>query len=326
MKRLLTFGIAFFVLGFSSVFAQQPQDALLGQQLEDTLQVDLAQQNLDVLFARASGGLVKYAQLADSSKKTLINMGEEIVPYLLDKIGSKDVRETLASIDILKAIGSPAVPYLIESLADTSNTKVGTIIRTLGEMKDKQATGPLVRMLDNGDFRIRGGACTALGLIGDTVSADYLIPALNDTANLVRKSAAFALGEIGAPKAISYLMKLLSDEYYGVRFAAGNSLVKFGPLAVKPLIPLLGLGDMNLRCLVIEILGKTKDKKAFESLLVNLASPDWAIRGFTVEALGNLGNGRATKAIKDLEKTEVHPFVKRKIEEALQKAIKQSAG
>jgi HEAT repeat protein len=160
-----------------------------------------------------------------------------------------------------------------------------------------------------------------LGLIGDSSATSYLIPLLNDTVNLVRKSAAFALGQTNSPKAVHYLIGALSDEFYGVRFAAGNSLFKLGNSATKSLMPLLNSDDLNLRCLVIEILGKIKDKRAFEPLLKNLNDSDWAVRGFIVEALSNLGNGRDTKAIKDLEKTETHPFVKRKIQEALERAI-----
>jgi len=206
-------------------------------------------------------------------------------------------------------------------LADTSKDKVATVIRTLGEMKDTSAVMSLANMLGSNSFRIRGATCTALGLIGDSSATSYLIPLLNDTVNLVRKSAAFALGQTGSPRAVHYLIGALSDEFYGTRFAAGNSLVKLGYLSTRSLIPLLDSDNSNLRCLVIEILGKIKDKRAFDPLLKTLNDSDWAVRGFAVEALASVGNDRAMKAIKDLEKTEVHPFVKRKIEEALEKTI-----
>ena len=298
--------------------AQELEDTLFQEEIQDTIQIDSTQAELDLLFARASSGVVKHKQLADSSKKVLIDMGERVVPYILDKLGSKDVRDVITSIDILKEIGSPAVPYLIEFLADTNSDKVRIAIRVLGEMKEKSAVVPLINMLKSDDFRIRDGICTALGEIGDSLAVDYLIPALNDTANLVRKSSAFALGEIGSAKAIPYLINLLSDEYYGTRFVASNSLVKFGNIATKQLISLLNAQDLNFRCLVIETLGKIKDKEALKPLLENLNNPDWAVRGFTVEALGNLGVDKGIKAIKDLEKTEKHPFVKRKIGEVLE--------
>jgi HEAT repeat protein len=319
MIKILKISSIIFLFGSSLAFAQTPEDTLFQKEPQDTIQADSTQQRLDVLFARASGGVVGYEQSTDSSKKALISMRERAVPYIIDKLGSKDVREVNTGMDVLKGIGDPAVPYLIQTLADTNNSKIGTVVRTLGEMKAAGAVMPLANMVRNEDFRIRSNACTALGLIGDTSAVDYLIPALNDTANLVRKSAAFALGEARSHKSMPYLISALSDEFYGTRFTASNSLVKFGAVATKSLIPLLNAQDLNLRCLVIETLGKIKDKKALEPLLVNLTSPDWAVRGFTVEALGNIGNGKTTKAIKDLEKTEEHPFVKKKIEEALEK-------
>ena len=322
MTRMLKISSIIFLFGFSLVYAQGPENTLFQNEPQDSIQIDSTQLRLDSLFALASGGIVGYGQSADSSKKALISMKEEVVPYMIDKLGSKDVRETNTGIDILKGIGEPAVPYLIDALADTNNGKVAIVLRTLGEMKAAGAVMPLVNMVKHEDFRIRSSACTALGLIGDTSAAHHLIPALNDTVNLVRKSAAFALGEARSPKSIPYLVNALSDEFYGTRFAASNSLVKFGVVTTKSLLPLLNAQDLNLQCLAIQTLGKIKDKKALDPLLVNLTSPDWAVRGFAVEALGNIGNGKTTKAIKDLEKTETHPFVKRKIEEALEKTAK----
>lgn len=319
IKMILFFSLLVFFCSFSFISAQEFEDTLFQEELEDTVQIDSTQQKLDELFARASSGVVEHKELADSAKKKLVDMGEVAVPYLTGKLGSRDVRDVITSIDILKKIGSSAVPHLIESLADTNKDKVRLAIRVLGEMKDTTAVMPLVDMLNDEDFRIRGGTATALGEIGDSLAADYLIPVLNDTANLVRKSAAFALGETGSPRAIPYLINTLSDEYYGTRFAASNSLVKFGNIATKPLIPLLNADDPKYRCLVIETLGKIEDKEALKPLLQNLNDTDWVVRGFTVEALGNLGVDKGIKAIKELEKTEEHPYVKRKIGEALEK-------
>jgi len=295
-------------------------------------QADELKERVDSLFIKACGGLEKYRDLAESSKKTLIEMGGEAVPYLLSKLDTQDAREMWTLIEILGKIGEPAVMPLIDSLKSDNKDVVKLASRILGDIKDKRAVTPLIELLDKEDFNTRSYACESLGKIGDTTAFTHISFCLKDSVEVVRKSAAVALGKLKDKRAISYLIRGLSDPHFSVRMTSASALVEIGKPSVKPLIKLLNTvkTDTIAVHLAIESLGKLKNKRATSTLVKKLRSKDWTTRAFTVEALGKIGdkNGSASltmkgiKAIKKLKKKETHPFVSKKIEEVLAKIKK----
>jgi HEAT repeat protein len=68
----------------------------------------------------------------------------------------------------LSDLGSEGVTHLIDGLTSRSrDTRLG-IIEALGEIKDRSAVDPLIRLLKDRDIEIRWEAALALGEIGDT--------------------------------------------------------------------------------------------------------------------------------------------------------------
>ena len=288
---------------------------------------------MDSLFIKACGWLEKYRELAEPSKKALIEMGEEAVPYLLDKLSAQSARERWTLVDILSKIGEPAVMPLIESLRSDNKDEVKLASRILGDIKDKRAVSPLIELLNKEDFNTRSHACQSLGKIGDTTAFVHVSSCLKDSVEVVRKSAAVALGKMSAMgrsafggkdrRAIPHLIEGLSDPHFSVRMTSASALVEIGEPSVKPLIELLSLSTDTIPIyLVIESLGKLKNKWATKPLLKKLENEDWATRAFTVEALGEIGNKKGIKAIRNLKKRETHPFVLKKIKEVLGKIKK----
>lgn len=317
MKNLLLFVISSFLI-LHSVYGQESQ----------TTSADELEAKVDSLFVKACGWLEKYRNLAEPSKKALIEMGEEAVPYLLDKLNSQHAREMWTLIDVLGKIGEPAVMSLIDSLKSDNKDVVKLSARILGDIKDKRAVTPLIELLREGDFNIRSHACESLGKIGDTTASIPVSLCLKDSVESVRKSAAVALGRIKDSRAIPHLITGLSDPHFSVRMTSVSALREIGEPSVKPLIELLNHSSDTIAVyLTIESLGKLKDKlseaksigRAIKPLVARLESEDWAIRGFTVEALGKIGDKKGIKAIRNLKKRETHPFVKKKIEEVLEK-------
>ena len=317
MKKLILFVISSFFI-FNSIYSNPNRTAC----------ADELKERVDSLFIKACGGLEKYRDLAEPSKKALIDMGEEAVPYLLDKLDTQSAREKWTLIDIVSKIGEPAVMPLIESLKSDNKDEVKLASRILGDIKDKRAVNPLIELLDKEDFNTRSYACESLGKIGDTTAFTRVSSCLKDSVEVVRKSAAVALGKIKDSRAISHLIEGLSDPHFSVRMSSASALVEIGEPSVKPLIELLSLSTNAIAIhLAIESLGKLKDKlseaksigRAIKPLLKKLEDDDWATRAFTVEALGEIGDKKGIKAIKNLKKREAHPFVLKKIEEVLAK-------
>jgi HEAT repeat protein len=285
---------------------------------------DELKERVDSLFIKACGGLEKYRDQAEPSKKALIEMGGEAVPYLLDKLDTQDAREMWTVIEILGKIGEPAVMPLIDSLKSDNKDVMKLSSRILGDIKDKRAIPPLIGLLDKEDFNIRGYACESLGKIQDTSAFTSLSLCLKDSVELVRKNAAVALGRLKDRRAIPYLIQGLSDPHFSVRMTSASALLEIGKPSVKPLTKLLNTAktDTIAVYLAIESLGKLKNERTTSTLVKKLRSKDWATRAFTVEALGEIGDRKGIIAIKKLRKKETHPFVLKKIEETLAKVKK----
>jgi len=312
MKKLILFVISSFVIFCFS-----------GRPFENLVFADELKERVDSLFIKACGGLEKYRDLAEPSKKALIEMGEEAVPYLLDKLSTQSAREKWTLIDIVGKIGDPAVMPLIEYLKSDNKDEVKLASRILGDIKDKRAVAPLIELLEKEDFNTRSYACESLGKIGDTTAFVHVSFCLKDSVEMVRKSAAVALGKMKDNRAIPHLIEGFSDPHFSVRMSSAEALVKIGKPSVKPLIELLNLSiDTIAVYLAIESLGKLKDKRATQPLLKKLEDEDWAVRAFTVEALGKIGDKKGIKAIRNLKKRETHPFVSKKTEEVLGKIEK----
>ncbi|MFQ6033148.1 MAG: HEAT repeat domain-containing protein [Candidatus Zixiibacteriota bacterium] len=314
MKKFISFLISSLVF-FSS-----------GGFFENSILADELKEKVDSLFIRACGGLEKYRELAEPAKEALIEMGEEAVPYLLDKLDTQSAREKWTLINILSKIGEPAVMPLIGFLKSDNKDEVKLASRILGDIKDKRAVSPLIELLDKDDFNTRSYACESLGKIGDTTAFIHVSFCLKDSVEVVRKSAAIALGRMKDIRAIPYLIYGLSDPHFSVRMSSASSMVEIGEPSLKPLFELLSLStdpmdpaDTVAVYLAIESLGKLKDKRAIKPLLKKLEDDDWATRAFVVEALGEIGDKKGIKAIKNLQKKEKHPFVLKKIEEVLGK-------
>ena len=120
----------------------------------------------------------------------------ESVRLLITSLENASWRVRGAAFDALLDLGEPAVPCLIESLADSHERVVVPAAIALGTMKARAAVDPLVALLDSGDE-----------------------PAVH---------AAWALGEIGDDRAITPLTKLLNSGDARLRSGAEEALRKFG--------------------------------------------------------------------------------------------------
>jgi HEAT repeat protein len=96
-------------------------------------------------------------------------------------------------IEILVAIGKPAVDPLITALKDKNYIDV---IEILGNIRDSRAIDSLSIALENEDPKVRMAAAIALGEIGDARAMNSLSIALSDTDNWVWAAAKIALTKL----------------------------------------------------------------------------------------------------------------------------------
>jgi hypothetical protein len=121
---------------------------------------------------------------------------EESFRLLITGLENSSWRVRESAFDALLGAGEPAVPVLVEALADSHERVVVPAILALGALKAGDAVAPLVALLDDG---------------GE--------PAAH---------AVWALGEIGDERAITPLTKLLNRGDARLRAGAEQALRKFG--------------------------------------------------------------------------------------------------
>lgn len=187
---------------------------------------------IDSLFVIASSGELRYRDKVEPAIESIAEIGVPAVPHLIDKFTTHSARERLTIINILKKIGSPAVPELVLSLSRPEWLVVKRICWALGDIKDESAVQPLAQVANHSNWQVREYCIGALGKIGSENGLNTVLNAFKDSVGQVRKAAAYASGEIKNSGAIPALVNSLGDEFYGARFGAMEALLNLDTIEV----------------------------------------------------------------------------------------------
>src|ERR1043165_2197328 len=149
--------------------------------------------------------------------------------------GNEDLQET--TFEIIRRIGPPAIPLLLELLRDERTPfrrfAADTFIDLAPDTKRIQPA--LRRALRDEDSNVAGDAARAPGALHEAASPSVraLIKTLSHENPYVRIYAAEALASIGpkASLATKDLARALGDPIPGIRWAAGEALGSIGPAA-----------------------------------------------------------------------------------------------
>src|SRR5258705_1904606 len=192
------------------------------------------------------------------------------LPLLRRFLNRRDEDLHLETLEIIRRIGPPAIPLLVEllrhkqvsfrrfaadalidlapdtesiqpalrrALRDEDEGVAGDAARALGALRQRASPSvrALVKTLSYEDPYVRIYAAEALASIGPKPSAATkdLARALDDPIPGVRWSTAEALGSIGpaAQTAVPQLIEALKDEFLYVRICAAGALGSIGPMA-----------------------------------------------------------------------------------------------
>jgi HEAT repeat protein len=137
---------------------------------------------------------------------------------------------------------------------------------------------------------------TAIAALPETKPAPVAEPKVKDEVEIQidllkdkdwfrRKDAAITLGEMGDERAIAPLLIAFRDSEWNVREAAQDALAQIGPPAVEPLIK--ALREYQIRTFVIQVLGKIKDERVLDPLMVQLRNEEF--KDVATKALVELG-------------------------------------
>ena len=180
------------------------------------------------------------------------------------------VREAAAYA--LGGLGDPrAVEPLIDALGDTHGKVREAAVWSLGKFGDHRAVDPLLKTLGDPDPKVREAAAWTLGKFGDRRAVDPLLKTMGDEDPKVREAAAKVLEEMGEP-----LGRLIQSTLAGSR-EAGNELARRkDPRSLDPLIRSLRNRDGQVRRAAATVLGKIRDPRAVDGLVVMAGG--WGLR------------------------------------------------
>jgi HEAT repeat protein len=235
------------------------------------------------------------------------------------KDNDDDVQREAA--EALGELGEPAVAPLIAALEDDDWWVRSGATRALRKLGDTRAVEPLIAALrdeqelvrqdavlalgqiwqlpdltrlGSNDRSVRRKAAETLGKLRDTRAVEPLIAALKDKDKGVRRKAAEALGKLQGVQAVEPLIAALKDEHELVRQVALRAL---GQIWQLPRLAELGSSSRSMRREAVEALGKLRDARAVEPLIVALEDDDWWVRSGAARALRKLGDTRAVEPL-----------------------------
>lgn len=165
--------------------------------------------------------------------------------------------------------------------------------RSLGELREPEAVGPLTDALGDRSRYVRREAAKALGAIGEERCIDPLIGALRDDDRAAREGAAEGLALMGAT-AIAPLTQALGDPDWHVRMGAVVALRIIGDRTVLPEI-ITATGDESrfVRREAVKALGRMGGTDVLQPLASALADEDTGVRLRAAGALGRTGSNDA---------------------------------
>lgn len=208
------------------------------------------------------------AKVRASAEDALVQRAGRSLPLLRRFINSGDQGLQWETFEIIRRIGPPAIPLLVEllrhqqveirrlaadalidlapdtvwiqpalrrSLRDEDSMVVADSARALGALRSRASpsVNALVNALSHEEPHVRIYAAEALASIGPKASAATkdLARALRDPIPGVRWSAGEALGSIGpaAQSAVPQLIEALKDKFLYVRICAAGALGSIGP-------------------------------------------------------------------------------------------------
>ena len=168
-----------------------------------------------------------------SAEAALAKGAQRSLPVLRQLLSRQDEDLQAATFEVIRRIGPPAIPMLVDLLRDQDvfirRNAVDTLIDFAPHTEGIQPA--LRRALSDEDELVAGDAARALGALGRRASPSVgaLVKTLSHKDEYTRVYAAEALASIGpmAAAATHDLAKALADPIPGVRWAACEALGEY---------------------------------------------------------------------------------------------------
>lgn len=247
------------------------------------------------------------------------NDDHDTIARMVESMGDKRGMTRLKFAERLGIIGKPAVPFLLEALANHSNPVVRRAsAKTLTLIADPSAVPNLVyALLHDEDTVVQGSCIGALARTGEASVPELLkIIASSEQNETIKGHASWALAFIGS-QASEYLYQAINSESLDVRCAVVSALGSLvqeqqDQQALKILLNSLQDSESIIRCEAAAILSKINEPSVVSNLITSLQDTDAQVRKAVALALMKIGGENALQplenALEQESETEIKPI------------------
>ncbi|MDJ0648031.1 MAG: HEAT repeat domain-containing protein [Xenococcaceae cyanobacterium MO_188.B19] len=282
----------------------------------------LSQEETDILLAKVKQETVD--QTFDTSDR-------DTLKQMVECMGDTRGMVRLGFAESLGRVGQPAIPFLVEALADHSNEVVRrAAAKTLTLIADPVTIPPLLEaFLNDEDQVVRNSSVGALARIGEgSVSPLLEILASPDNDETIKGHAAWALAFIGS-KGKETIYQAYNSEIEEVRSAVVGAISKIAEeqpeeRAFELLLQSLSDSSVNVRSEAAAALGNLRYKPAIPQLLELLQLQESESRKSAALALMKIGDSNSIEPLQKALEVESDPPVKPVIQLAINQLNKQS--
>ncbi len=184
------------------------------------------------LFILASRGEPRFRQWREYAFDRMVEDTASTVAYLRTVLDTTVPRERHTIKDILRKIGSPAVPMLSAAVREDDDRARREASWILGLIGDPGAFDPLMELSRAPGWKERSSAVGALARLDGLSAAQKaalekrLGEVLEDPGEVfyVKKDAAFAAGRQGLAGLLPRLVEALESDHYSVRYASAEAM------------------------------------------------------------------------------------------------------
>ena len=239
------------------------------------------------------------------AEAALVQGAGRSLPLLRQFLNRRDEDLQLKTLEIIRRIGPPAIPLLVELLRHEEVSLRRSAVDALIDLAPhtERIQPALRRALGDEDSLVAGDAARALGALRSRASPSVraLVKALSHEDPYVRIYAAEALASIGpkASAATRDLARAVGDPIPGVRWAACEALASIGPAAqsaVPQLIEALKDEFLYVRIFAAGALGSIGPKAQTAREALRAAANDPTLRNEAEWALNRIAGVRVWSA------------------------------
>lgn len=272
----------------------------------------------------------------EPKREELLRTVERLRPERLALLALQNARapepgsRTLSVHMAARAGTSDSTAMIVAALEDPDPTVRRAAASAMSTLRTPLGVAALSRTLSDPQPEVRLEAVRALGVIDDDTVPDVLVTGLNDPEIRVREMAVETLARWRSPAVARRLAASLSTP--DLQRAVGQVLERMGKAAIDPLVDVVTTGDRvsaraageilgrisgprafvadldsvdpNRRRRAVEVLGAIGGNVAVDGLLTVLADPDINVRARAATLLGELGDARASRALKRMFTTD----------------------